>query len=279
MIESAACKFYSKPKLQSCYLLACWNEDAGGLGPRVADYLNRKLGSQLFCEIEPEGFFQLGGVLVEGNIAQFPESKFYCCPEKNLVIFKSNSPRSEWHKFLNTVLDIATDSCQVKELYTVGGMVTMAAHTTPRLLVSTANSPEMKTLLGEYDLARDLDYETPPGQRPTLSSYLLWVARRRNIMGAAIWVPVPFYLVSAEDPKAYKKTLDFLNRRFSLNIDLSEFDEEIHRQNEKIARLANQFPELDNFFRKLESNLILTDEENDRLVQLMEENLGKESHS
>ena len=269
-------KLYSKPKFQNCYLLVCWNEDAGRLGPSVFDYLNRKLESQLFCEIEPDGFFQLGGVLVEGNIVQFPESKFYCCPEKNLVIFRSHSPRSEWYKFLNTVLDIATDSFQIRELYTVGGMVTLASHTTPRVLLATANSPDMKTALSQYDLARDMDYETPTGQRPTLSSYLLWVARRRDIPGAALWVPVPFYLASTRDPRAYRKIMDFLNKKFNLGLDPSDFDEEIHRQNEKIARLANQFPELDDFLHKLESNLSLTDEENSRLVQLMEDHLRKE---
>lgn len=277
MIQEAQYKFYSRPKLQNGCLLVCWDEDAGRLGPSVIDYLNRSLGCELFCEIEPEGFFQLGGVLVDRNIAQFPESKFYCCPEKNLVIFKSNSPQAEWYKFLNIVLDVVSDDCQVNEIYTIGGMVTLAAHTAPRILMATANSPEMRAILSQYDLDRDLDYETPVGQRPTLSSYLLWVAKRRNIMGAALWVPVPFYLVSTKDPKSYKKTLDFLNRRFNLEVNLSDFDEEIHRQNEEIARLANQFPELDVLFRKLENNIALTDEENGRLVQIMEENLVKEN--
>ena len=276
MTSNTPYTFYSKPKLHECSLLVCWNEDAGRLGPKVLDYLSQKLEIELFGEIEPEGFFQLGGVLVEDNIAQFPESKFYCCPQHNLVILRSNSPRTEWYRFLNTVLDVAAQVCPIKEIYTIGGMVTMTTHTTPRTLLATANLPEMKAILSQYDLARDLDYETPPGQRPTMSSYLLWVARQRNIIGAALWVPVPFYLLSAEDPKAYRKTADFLNKRFNLNIDLSDIDEQIHRQNVTIAKLANQFPELDNLFHKLESNLTLTDDENNRLVQIMVENLGKE---
>ena len=95
-------------------------------------------------------------------------------------------------------------------------------------------------------------------------------------MGAAIWVPVPFYLLSIDDPKAYRRTADFLSKRFDLNIDLSDIDEDIHKQNVKIARLANRFPELDDLFRKLESNITLTDDENSRLVQLIDENLGGE---
>jgi proteasome assembly chaperone (PAC2) family protein len=276
LTQDAPYKFYSKPELQDCCLLVCWYEDVTKLGQWIVDYLRRKLKNQLFCEIEPEGFFQLGGVFVEDNVAKFPESKFYYYPEKKLVVLRSNSPRTEWYKFLNIVMDIADESCRIREIYTIGSMVTLAAHTTPRLLLSTVNSSEMKAMLSCYDLARDMDYETPPGQRPTISSYLLWVARRRNIPGVALWVPVPFYLLSTGDPRAYRKTADFLNQRFSLDIDLSDIDEEIHQQNVKIAGVANKFPELDSFFRKLEANISLSDQENNRLVQIMEENLDKE---
>src|SRR4030042_459011 len=161
--------------------------------------------------------------------------------------------------------DLPGDRGRIREVYTVGSMVTLATHTAPRLLLATVNSIEMKNVLGDYDLNQGMDYETPQGHRPTMNSYLLWVAKRRNIPGAAIWVPVPFYLVSAGDPRAFRKTADFLNKRFSLNIDLSDIDEEIHTQNAKIARVANQFPEVDEFLHRLESNIALSEEENNRL--------------
>jgi proteasome assembly chaperone (PAC2) family protein len=267
-------KFYDKPELQDSRLLVCWYEDITKLGQWIVDYLRRKLHIQLLCEIEPEGFFQLGGVSVEDDVAKFPESKFYYCSEKKLVILLSNSPGTEWYQFLNTVMDIADEGCRVREIYTIGSMVTLAAHTMPSLLLATVNSPEMKAALSHYDLARDMDYETPPGQRPTISSYLLWVARRRNIPGVALWVPVPFYLLSTGDPRAFRKIADFLNQRFSLDIDLSDIDEKIHQQNVKIAEVANKFPEVDSFFRKLETNISLNEEENNRLAQIMEENLS-----
>jgi proteasome assembly chaperone (PAC2) family protein len=274
--KSIPCTFYDKPKLRECSLLVCWNEDAGKLGPKVINYLNNKLQGQFFCEIEPESFFSLGGVLVEHNVAQFPESKFYYFPDHELIALKSSSPRTEWYKFLNTIIDVVEQICTVKELYTIGSMVTFTAHTMPRLLFATVNYADMKTTLSQYNVATDMNYETPPGQRPTISSYLLWIAGRRNIMGAALWVPVPFYLLSTDDTKACRKTTDFFNRKFNLNIDLSDFDEKIHRQNVRLAGLANQYPELDNLFHKLENNVTLTDEENNRLVQLIEENLGSE---
>jgi len=84
--EKGRFNIYRKPEFRSSSLIVSWNEDAGKLGPKVVDYLNDKLGTQELGEIEPLDFFPLGGVLVEDNVAQFPQSKFYCCQEKNLVI-------------------------------------------------------------------------------------------------------------------------------------------------------------------------------------------------
>ena len=270
MSEKYPFKIYGELEFQSPSLVIGWSEDAGKLGPKVVDYLNKKLGSQEFAEIEPADFFPLGGVSVEDDVAQFPESKFYCCQEKNLVIFKSNSPRSEWYKFLNSVLDMAEYHCHAKELYTIGGLVSLSAHTIPRELLCVANSPEMKKVLSQYDLG-DMDYETPPGQRPTLSSLLLWVAKRRNIAAASLWVPVPFYLVATEDPQAWRKAVEFFDKRFGLGIDFTDLDEQVARQNEKIAQLRIRFPEIDNYIQRLENNLGLTQEESEKLVKEIEE--------
>lgn len=275
MSEEYPFKIYGKPELQSSSLVVGWSEDAGKLGSKVIDYLNRKLEGKEFGEIELEEFFPLGGISVEDDVAQFPESKFYCCQERNLVILKSNPPRSQWHKFLSSVLDVAERYCHAKEVYTVGGLVSLNAHTAPRELSAVASSPEMKRVLTQYDLATGLNYETPPGQRPTLSSFLLWVAKERGIAGANLWVPIPFYLVAIGDPQAWRKTLDFLDRRLSLGIDFSDLDEEVARHNEKIAQLRTSLPEIDSYIRRLQSNLSLTQEENEKLVKEIEEFLGK----
>ena len=266
---------YEKPELQSSSLVVGWGEDAGKLGPKVIGYLCEKLRCNEFAEIEPAEFFSLGGVSVEDDIAQFPESKFYCCHQKNLVFFKSDSPRSEWYKFLGSVLDVAEKYCHAKELYTIGGMVSPGAHTAPRELFAIANSLKMKRVLSQYDLDRDFDYETPPGQRPTLSSYLLWLAKKRNLAGASLWVPVPFYLVSTEDPQSCRKAVEFLESRFGLGIDMGDLDKEVARQNREIAQARVGFPEIDNSIQKLELNLGLTHEESEGLVKEMEEFLRK----
>ena len=263
-------KFYWQPELQSSSLIVAWSVDASGLGTKVTDYLKRKLRGQSFCEIEPEEFFPLGGVSIQDNLVQFPESNFYVCPENNLVIFRGHPPSYEWYKFLNLILDAAEQYCRVKEVYTIGGMVSLGAHTTPRELLGVFNSVELKEALSSYNLADRLDYETPLGQRPTLSSFLLWMAKKRNIPGGSLWVSVPFYLVAVDDPKARRRVVEFFNQRFDLRIDLSDLDEEIRQQNQAIAEMRASSPDVDESISRLESNLRLSDEENQRLVKEIE---------
>jgi len=243
----------------------------GNLGRKATGYLNRKLKGQEFAEIEPEDFFPLGGVAIEGNLARFPESKFYACQEYGLVVFQSDSPGVEWYKFLNSVLDVAEHHCQVKELYILGAMVSFSAHTAPRELLAVVNSTEMKEILSQYDLSRDMDYQTPPGGRPTLNSFLLWIAKERNIPGVSLWVPIPFYLAAMKDAQAQKKVLSFLNERLDLKIDFSDLDQEIREQNEQLARARSRFPQIDDYINRLESNLTLSEEENGELIKKIED--------
>jgi len=96
-------EFFSRPKFQSPSMVIGWDADAAWLGAKVTDYLNKKLGGQPFCEIEPLEFFSLAGVTIESDLVQFPESIFYACPDSDLVIFKSTAPGYEWYKFLENV--------------------------------------------------------------------------------------------------------------------------------------------------------------------------------
>ncbi len=259
----------SLPELQSPSLIVSWALDASRLGSDVVGYLKRKLGIQAFGEIEPQDFFPLGGVTVEGDILQFPESRFYASPRGNLVIFESTPPGSEWFSFLNTVLDTA-EMLHVKELYGIGAMVSLGPHTTPRQILGTANLPELRESLKDFNLAGGFDFETPPGQRPTLNSFLLWAARRRNVPGINLWVPVPFYLTSVSDPRAVKAVLEFLNRRFDLQLDFSDIDADIKAQNERLARIREAVPDIDAAMKKLETSIALTEEESQKLVKDVE---------
>jgi proteasome assembly chaperone (PAC2) family protein len=266
---------FKEPKLQGSSLVVGWSQDAGKLGSSVIDYLKKKLGAEPFAEIALENFFSLGGVAVDDDVAHFPESSFYSYDEKNLVLFKSTPPSFNWYGFLSAVLDIAQNHCHVKEVFVIGGMVSPGVHTTPRMVMPIVNSQQMKASLNEFGVGLDMDYETPPGQRPTLSSYLLWAARGRKIDGASIWVPVPFYLISVEDPRACKRVIEFLDNRLGLGVDYGGLNDEIAEQNGKLAELTSQSPEVSGYIQKLETSLALTSEEGEKLAKDVEDFLKK----
>jgi len=259
-----------QPELQNPSLIVGFSEDAGKLAPKVIDYLNEKIKGESFCEIEPSEFFSLGGVAIENDVAQFPEGKFYCGERKDLVIFKGSEPRLERYRFLQTVLDVAVHYCKIKELYTISGTISSIAHTTPRSILTVSNQPEFQEKLRGYGL-EDMNWEG----WPALNSFLLWVAERRNIPGVSLWPVIPFYLAAVDDSEAQKRVLEFLDKRFDLGIDFSDINEDVAKQNEKIAQLRTRSPEVDSYVQKLESNLTLTEEENEKLVGEVEEFLGR----
>lgn len=252
-----------------------WTSDVGKLGTKAVDYLKLKLDAREFGEIGPEGFFPLTGVSIEDDVAQFPESKFYSSQEHNLIIFQTSPPRSAWHRFLGLVLDVAEKYCRAGEMYTIGGMISFGPHTNPRELLAVANTPEMRGTLVQHGLDMGMDYETPPGQRPTLSSYLLWAARRRNIAAASLWIPVPFYLAANEDPLAARKVLSFIDSRLSLGLDFTDLDAEVSAQAQRLAELRASSPHIDQSISKLESKQALTQEENEKLVKGIDDSLKR----
>jgi predicted ATP-grasp superfamily ATP-dependent carboligase len=255
-----------QPDLERPALIVSWSDDTGRLSERVSTYLNRRLGNDVFCEIEPDEFFPLEGVAIENDVVQFPECRFYAGQRKDLVIFQSPPPRFEWYRFFNLLLDVALDRCHASELYAIGGMASLVTHTSPRQVLGNFNSAEMKDALAGYDLDTTLNYETPPGQRPTLNSFLLWAARRRGLAAATLWAPVPFY-ITGSDPRAQLRVLEFFNRKFNLCLSFDDLDEEVRQQDRAIADARRASPELDESMKKLETGETLSPEESERLAE------------
>ncbi len=262
-------KFSERPKFENPSLIVGWQEDSAKLSSKVIEYLNKKIKSRSFCEIEPVSFFSLAGVAIENNIAQFPESKFYYSPRtsqrsaasqsskrNDLVIFKGSEPRIEQYKFLSAIADLAQHYCKIKELYTISGTISPIAHTSPRRISAVFNQQEIQEKHRGYGL-QDLNWKGPPA----ISSYLLWIAKNRGIPGVSLWPQIPFYLAAGEDFQAIKMTLSFLDKKFNLGLDFRELDEEIRGQNIKIDQLREEDSEINKYIGMLESELPLSEEE------------------
>ena len=259
-------KFSQQPEFENPSLIVGWKDDAGKLSPKVIEYLNKKIDSRSFCEIEPVDFFPLTGVTVEKNMAQFPEGKFYCCERNDLVIFTGTEPGFERYRFLNAISDLAQHYCKIKYLYTISGTISSVAHTNSRKIVAVYNQQRLQKELRGYGL-EDMNWEGTPA----ISSYLLWVAKRKGIPGVSLWAQIPFYLAASEDFQAIKLTLSFLDKRFNLELDLKELDEQINEQNKKIEQLRQEDPETNRHIATLESGLSLSEEEQFELIKSVNE--------
>jgi proteasome assembly chaperone (PAC2) family protein len=251
---------YTNPENPS--LIIGWNGDTGKISSETVSFLNKKLNNQKVFSLEPKGYFPLGGVAVEDNCIQFPESIFFCGQRKDLVFFKSDQPEFNHYDFLNSVLDAQNRHGLIKELYTINGMATSVVHTAPRKIFAVFNHPELQHMLQTYSL-EGLTWQGPPA----VSSFLLWIAQRQGIPGLSLWLEVPFYLASVEDFQAIKLALSFFDRRFNLKLDLSELDAKIREQNEKIEQLRDENKEVNKYLGLIESGLGLKEEVQLKLAQ------------
>jgi len=255
---------------ESPTLIVGWVEDAGRLSPFVIDYINRRLGAKSFCEVEPAGFFSLEGVAIENDTAQFPQGKFYNCQRNDLVTFKGNEPRLERYEFLSALSDLARHYCKIRQLYTIGGTISSAAHTDSRRILSVFNQQQMQEELAGLGL-ENMNWQGPPA----ISSFLLWVAQRKGISGVSLWTEIPFYLAADTDFQAVKATLSFLDRKFDLSLDFTDLDEQIRQQNTKIDQLRQDDSQIDRYIASLESGLSLGAEEQVELTKKVTEVLEK----
>ncbi|HUS74271.1 MAG TPA: PAC2 family protein [Sedimentisphaerales bacterium] len=263
-------RFSERPNFENPSLIVGWEQDSGKLSPKVIEYLNKKFKSKSFCEIEPMDFFSLAGVVIENDVAQFPEGKFYYSQRNDLVIFKGNEPRFERYRFLNAIADLAQSYCKIKELYTISATSSPIAHTSPRRISVVFNQHQIPESLRGYGL-QDMNWQGPPA----ISSYLLWVAKNRGIPGVSLWPEIPFYLAAGEDFQAIKLTLSFLDKKFNLGLDLAELDENIRDQNIKIDQLREEDSEINKYIGMLESELPLSEAEQVELTMKVTELLEK----
>lgn len=238
-----------QPRLENPSMIVGWQEDAGQVSPQVLAYIRHKIAGQVFCQIEPEGFFPLAGVAVAHDVVQFPEDKFYCGQRSDLVIFEGSEPQFDRYRFLNCLLDVAEHHCKIRELFTLEAIVCPIAHSSPRKILAVSNQLEMQKKLSDYSLS-PITYEGPS----TIGSYLLSLAKGRGIPGVGLWLQVPFYLGAALDPKAVRQALSFLNERFSLDLNIGPLDRQVEEQNQMMSRLREEDPKIDKYIGVVEDH-------------------------
>jgi len=265
-------RFTSRPHLERPSLLVGWTKDIGAVSRGVADFLVDAPGTTCFGAIQPANFFPVGGVAVEDDVAQFPQSGLFCNERSNLVILRSDEPQSHKYEFLNAVLDLAEHYQGAEALYTANGIASMIPHTATRRVFMVSNDPALQ---------RELRRFVPAGLAwqgaPSTSTYLLWLAKNRHLPGVGFWVEVPFYLADSEDFQATKTAVALLARIFGWDYDFDDLDLRITEQDETLAQLREEDPEIDAKIRILEQGETLGRQEQQELVEAVQGALKEQS--
>jgi len=252
-------------------LIVGWTKDIGAVSRGVVDTLADAPGARGFGQIQPAGFFPIGGVTVEDDVAQFPESRLFCNERSNVVILRSDEPQYRKYEFLNTVLDLA-EHYRGEALYTINGIASMIPHMATRRMFMVSNDPVLQRELRRF-VPAGLAWQGPPHT----STYLLWLAKNRHLPGVGLWAEVPFYLADSEDFQAIKTAVSLLARIFGWDYDFDELDRRIAEQDETLAQLRGEDPEIDTRIRILEQGETLDRDEQRDLVEAVQGALKEQS--
>ncbi len=265
-------RFMSRPHVERPSLIVGWTKDVGAVSRGAADFLADTPGTSSFGQIRPVSFFPVGGVSVNNDVAEFPESRLLCNERENVVILRSDEPLSRRYEFLNGVLDLAEEYHGAETLYTINGIASMIPHTATRRAFLVSNDPALQRELRRV-VPAGLAWQGPP----STSIYLLWLARNRHLPGVGLWVEVPFYLADSEDFQAIKTGVSLLGRILGWQFDLDELDQHIAEQDETLTQLREQDPEIDTRIRILEQGETLDGNEQRELVEAVQGALKEQS--
>ncbi len=270
-------RFRSTPRLRKPSFVIGWTKDTGAVSPATADYLIKASNGSDFCQIEPADFYPVGGVSVTGDIARFPESRFFYSEQNPLVILRADEPQSNRYDFLSAVLDLAehygktdlNEPRRAEALYTINGIAAVAAHTAARRVFGVFNDAAMQRRL--QPLVPDgANWQGPPH----VSTYLLWLAGQRHLPGMGLWVEVPFYLTDHEDYQSIRSAVSLLSMILGWDVDLSELNRLAVEQDEKLAQLESD-PGIADMIRALEEGQSLDRQEQTELTEATANILGE----
>jgi len=207
--------------------------DAGRAATGALRHLVRDLGATPLARIDPEEFFVFTQERPEvrlrpdgGRDIHWPRSEFFeWRPDgggDGLLLFSGPEPHQRWRAYTKAFLDVAV-RCGVKQLVSLGALLTGAPHTRPVRVTARATDSAARSVLEAWGIYRRPTYEGPTG----ISSVILDAAERRGLHHVGFMGQAPHYLQDVENPAAIQALVSCTARLLDLNLDLSEFADAI----------------------------------------------------
>ena len=227
-------KTYSTPQLKKPFLVAA-GAGTANVGLRTIDYLQEKLGAELFAEIEPGDFFTLpySFALRDGLIdivptelgEHTPQNRFYYWKsgkEHDIIFFTGNthSLPGKVPELASYVLEVAKDF-GLDRLYLPGVFLTDIHHLSEPAMYGSATDNKLRDYIHSYYIA-DLPMINIAHN---LNAWLLGMAKMKSIDAIGLVSEIPAYNPEGKNIRACQALVKVLLQMLDIGaLDLSDLD-------------------------------------------------------
>ncbi len=203
--------------------------DAAGVATTCSSFLLNGRDVRTVIDFDPEDLFVLSENRPRVRIAKsgqrtvhWPSISLMSARGKprDLAVLMGPEPQLRWRTFAHQVRDFWLEHGGAGPVLLFGAFLAGVSHSSPVVCTGFANKRDMR--------ARLLDMGVHPSgyQGPTsIHSILMDVLGKEGISCVSIWAAVPHYLASMPNPKAALALLNYAEKLFDLQLDVTDMRE------------------------------------------------------
>jgi proteasome assembly chaperone (PAC2) family protein len=166
--------------------------------------------------------------------------------DHDLVLFHGIEPHFHWQKFVDTVLDVASN-LKIRRIYALGGLYDSIPHTVEPRISGVVNGRELLSVLQKHNI-EPINYRGPS----SLHSFMLTNCARRDIEAISLWGHAPFYVRVETNPMVCLGLVRKLTELIEIEVDLTELVKAGEYLQDMLTRLLADNEELQLYIKKLE---------------------------
>ena len=231
--------------------------DAGEGATSAIKFLQRKLKSKKFAEIDPEEFYDFSQTRPYTSRTRdgkrrihWPANEFSYLTDpradSGAMVFVGVEPNLKWRTFAKTVATVAKDH-GVESVVHIGALLDAVPHTRPVKLSGTASESSLSEFL-EGQGIRSSNYQGPTG----ISSAVMAACIEEGLEYTSIWGHTSHYLQAAPNHRVGSTLLEILLKLLNLPLDLAELKSAASVFNLEVEKAVAKDDQIASYVTKLE---------------------------
>jgi len=231
--------------------------DAGEGATSAIKFLQRKLKSKKFAEIDPEEFYDFSQTRPYTSRTRdgkrrihWPANEFSYLTDpradSGAMVFVGVEPNLKWRTFAKTVATVAKDH-GVESVVHIGALLDAVPHTRPVKLSGTASESSLSEFL-EGQGIRSSNYQGPTG----ISSAVMAACIEEGLEYTSIWGHTSHYLQAAPNHRVGSTLLEILLKLLNLPLNLAELKSAASVFNLEVEKAVAKDDQIASYVTKLE---------------------------